>query len=259
MNLENTVKFHSPKSPQFTDSPRATASEALTGTDVMGAFGMAQSRSQLGFTAFSGKMDLSENDKRKAIQLLTQHGLKHCDKVAALRKLETKLKGKVVQTLATFAYQDYCRSAASAVMCSCCNGNGVIRKVGTVVKHPGCGKKIPARLAEEEAEVTCEKCNGRGVISTSCVKCRGRGVALNRKETERQGVPVMSSCKQCSGRGYERLPASICFRAIRQFTDSLSPDVWDKAVKPFYESLIAQLEKEESAANYILSKVTSKV
>lgn len=26
MNLENTVKFHSPKSPQLSDSPRATAS-----------------------------------------------------------------------------------------------------------------------------------------------------------------------------------------------------------------------------------------
>ncbi|GAA0494857.1 antitermination protein [Tatumella punctata] len=125
MNLENTVKFHSPKSPQFTDSPRATASEALTGTDVMGAFGMVQSRSPLGFTAFSGKMDLSENDKRKAIQLLTQHGLKHCDKVAALRKLETKIKGKVVQTLATFAFASWSRSAATpGARCKDCHGTG---------------------------------------------------------------------------------------------------------------------------------------
>ena len=125
MNLENTIKFHSPKSPQFTDSPRATASEALAGTDVMGAFGMAQSRSQLGFTAFSGKMDLSENDKRKAIQLLTQHGLKHCDKVAALRKLEAKVKGKVVQTLATFAFASRSRSAATpGARCKDCHGTG---------------------------------------------------------------------------------------------------------------------------------------
>ncbi|EBQ5889472.1 antitermination protein, partial [Salmonella enterica subsp. enterica serovar Braenderup] len=40
MNLENTVKFHSPKSPQLSDSPRATASDSLTNTDVMAAFGM---------------------------------------------------------------------------------------------------------------------------------------------------------------------------------------------------------------------------
>lgn len=259
MNLENTVKFHAPKSPQFTDSPRATASEALTGTDVMAAFGMVQSRAPLGFSAFSGKMNLSDSDKKKAVQLLLQHGLKHCDKVAALRKLETNIKGKVLQLLATFAYQDYCRSAASQVVCPCCHGNGVIRKRQMVIKHPGCGEKTPAKTAEEEVETTCTKCKGRGVISTSCVKCRGRGVALDRKKTEEQGVPVMSACRQCSGRGYERLPAASCYRAICQFTDVISPGVWDKAVKPFYESLIAEIEKCESAADAILSKVTSKV
>lgn len=259
MRLESAVKFHSPKSPQLTDTPRATASEALTGTDVMAAFGMVQSRASLGFSAFSGKMNLSDNDKRKAVQLLVQHGMKHCDKVAAFRKLETNIKGKVVQTLATFAYQDYCRSAASQLTCPCCKGVGVIRKKEMVVKHPGCGEKTPAKTAEETVEVICTKCNGRGVLSTSCVKCRGRGVALDRKKSEERGVPVMSPCKQCSGRGYERLPAASCYRAICQFTDAISPGVWDKAIKPFYESLILELEKEESAADAILSKVTSKV
>ena len=151
MNLENTVKFHSPKSPQFTDSPRATASEALTGTDVMGAFGMVQSRSQLGFTAFSGKMDLSENDKRKAIQLLTQHGLKHCDKVAALRKLETKVKGKVVQTLATFAFASWSRSAATpGARCKDCHGTG---------------RACDRQKTEESGVFTekkCNRCSGEG-------------------------------------------------------------------------------------------------
>lgn len=259
MRLESAVKFHSPKSPQLTDTPRATASEALTGTDVMAAFGMVQSRASLGFSAFSGKMNLSDNDKRKAVQLLVQHGMKHCDKVAAFRKLETNIKGKVVQTLATFAYQDYCRSAASHLTCPCCKGAGVIRKKEMVVKHPGCGEKTPAKTAEETVEVTCTKCKGRGVLSTSCVKCRGRGVALDRKKSEEQGVPVMSPCKQCSGRGYERLPAASCYRAICKFTDAISPGVWDKAIKPFYESLILELEKEESAADAILAKVTSKV
>ncbi len=128
-----------------------------------------------------------------------------------------------------------------------------------VVKHPGCGEKTPAKTAEETVEVICTKCNGRGVLSTSCVKCRGRGVALDRKKSEEQGVPVMSPCKQCSGRGYERLPAASCYRAICQFTDAISPGVWDKAIKPFYESLILEIEKEESAADAILAKVTSKV
>lgn len=258
MNLESTVKFHSPKSPQLSDSPRATAADALSGTDVMAAFGMVQSRAPLGFTAFSGKMNLSENDKKKTVQMLFNFGIKHCDKVAAFRKLETNTKGKVVQTLATFAFQDYCRSAASQITCTCCYGRGVIRKKDLVVKHPGCGEKTPAKVKEEKVEVRCQKCSGRGFISTSCIKCKGRGVALDRKKSEEQGVPVMSACRQCSGRGYERLPASSCYRAICQFTGAITPGVWDKAIKPFYESLITELEKGESSADAILSKVTSK-
>ncbi|HAT2827313.1 TPA: antitermination protein [Klebsiella oxytoca] len=259
MRLESTVKFHSPKSPQLSDSPRATATEALSGTDVMAAFGMVQSRAPLGFSAFSGKMNLSDNDKRKAIQLLVQHGMKHCDKVAALRKLETNVKGKVVQTLATFAYQDYCRSAASSVTCPCCKGRGVLRKKEVVVKHPGCGEKTPATTAVEMTESLCTKCNGAGVISTSCVKCRGRGVALDRKKTDLQGTPVYSSCKQCSGRGYERIPSTNAFRAISMLSDSLTIDNWKRGVKQFYEGLISHIEKEESFANDALAKVTSKV
>ncbi|MGS3579732.1 antitermination protein Q [Citrobacter freundii] len=259
MRLESTVKFHSPKSPQLSDSPRATATEALSGTDVMAAFGMVQSRAPLGFSAFSGKMNLSDNDKRKAIQLLVQHGMKHCDKVPALRKLETNVKGKVVQTLATFAYQDYCRSAASSVACPCCKGRGVLRKKEVVVKHPGCGEKTPATTAVEMTESLCTKCNGSGVISTSCVKCRGRGVALDRNKTELQGAPVYSPCKQCSGRGYERIPSTNAFRAVSMLSDSLTIDNWKRGVKQFYEALISHIEKEESFANDALAKVTSKV
>ena len=259
MNLESTIKFHSPKSPQLTDSPRGTASDALTATDVMAAFGMVQSRAPLGFSAFSGKMDLSENDKKKSIQLLMQYGLKHCGKVAALRKLETNVRGKVVQTLATFAYLDYCRSAASQVECPCCQGKGVSRQRKKVIKHPGCGEKTPAKIAEEVAETLCQKCNGAGVISTSCVKCRGRGVALDRSKTELKGAPVCSPCKQCSGRGYERIPSTSAFRAISMLSDSLTIDNWKRGVKQFYEDLIAHIEKEEEYANDILSKVTGKI
>ncbi len=44
MRLESVAKFHSPKSPMMSDSPRATASDSLSGTDVMAAMGMAQSQ-----------------------------------------------------------------------------------------------------------------------------------------------------------------------------------------------------------------------
>lgn len=41
MRLESVAKFHSPKSPMISDSPRATASDSLSGTDVMAATGRA--------------------------------------------------------------------------------------------------------------------------------------------------------------------------------------------------------------------------
>lgn len=47
MRLESVAKFHSPKSPMMSDSPRATASDSLSGTDVMAAMGMAQSQAGL--------------------------------------------------------------------------------------------------------------------------------------------------------------------------------------------------------------------
>src|SRR6478736_6201795 len=101
MNLENAVKFHFAKSTQINDTPRATSSDTLTGTDVMAAMGMTQSRATLGYSAFLGKMEICSNDREKAIELLTQYALEHCDKVAALRKLENDIKPKVMQVLAT--------------------------------------------------------------------------------------------------------------------------------------------------------------
>lgn len=48
MNLENTVKYHFAKSTLISDSPRATASDSLTGTDIMAAMGMTQERAAMG-------------------------------------------------------------------------------------------------------------------------------------------------------------------------------------------------------------------
>ncbi|HEJ6970376.1 TPA: antitermination protein [Serratia marcescens] len=271
MNLDSVVKYHFAKSTQINDSPRATASDTLTGTDVMAAMGMCQSRAPLGYSAFLGKMEISITEKKKAIQLLTQYGMKRCDKVAALRKLSSNIKVKVVQKLATFAYMDYCRSAASVVECPACKGKRFTSRKGKTVKShytmrlPDWAKELgqspsdfdSKREIEDVHHDLCIKCDGKGVISTSCCKCNGRGEAVDRKESERQGVPVKRTCKQCSGRGYERLPAAEAYRAITIFTQGITPTVWDKAVKPFYEGLITELHKAEEEANRQLTKVTS--
>ncbi|MCU6209480.1 antitermination protein, partial [Enterobacter cloacae] len=59
MNLKNAVKSYFAKSTQINDTPRAISSETLTGTDVMAAMGMTQSRTTLGYSAFLGKMEIS--------------------------------------------------------------------------------------------------------------------------------------------------------------------------------------------------------
>lgn len=249
MNLESATKYFFCKTQSFTDSSRCTG-DMLTGSDVMGAFGMCQSKAELGFKAFLGKLSLSPADSKRAIKLLTQYGMKQCDKVAALRKLDTKIKVKVVQTLATFAFKDYCRSASGVEQCVCCKGNGfVVDKVATA-------KEREKRPYSKPTEVLCTKCNGKGVVSVACRDCRGRGVSVDQKETEKQGVPVKQDCKRCIGRGYERIPAALAFRAISAFTDSISAATWDKTIKPFYDGLITQLEKEESFAEIALNHVT---
>lgn len=255
MSLEKTVRYHFPKSTQISDSPRATASDALTGTDQMAAMGMVQSLAPLGFSAFMGKVGVSEYDARRAVTLLTEHALKTCDKVAALRKLDTDIKPAVMQILASYAYMDYCRSAASVKPCECCRATGFIDAEVVTMKSlfSGPGR----REVREQIRVQCGSCKGKGVVSAACRDCKGRGKAVLEDETKKQGVPVLGNCKRCGGRGYERIPAVEAYRAISKATEGIGQATWDRSVKPFYDQLIGKLEIEESWADSTLRKVTA--
>lgn len=276
MNLENAVKFHFAKSSQINDTPRSTSSETLTGTDVMAAMGLTQNRAAMGYSAFLGKMGISKHDSERAITLLTEHALKHCDKVAALRKLESDIKPKVMQILAIYAYADYSRSAASTRECDCCRGTGFIdaevftMKTSTPVAAQEIMKKskdwglkvIPSeyekrREVRDVQRVLCHKCEGKRVVSTACRDCKGRGKALNEKETKRQGVPVMGDCKQCGGSGFSRIPSTEVHAAVCGITDSISLDTWKKSVKAFYDDLSTELDIQESHADRMLKRATA--
>lgn len=273
MNLENAVKYHFAKSSQINDTPRSTSSETLTGTDVMAAMGLTQNRAAMGYSAFLGKMGISKHDSERAITMLTEHALKHCDKVAALRKLESDVKPKVMQILAIYAYADYSRSAASTRECDCCSGTGFIdAEVFTMKAAMGKMERSwevkPARLSKplpgndlkqkrESVRVLCPKCDGKKVISTACRDCKGRGKALNEKETKRQGVPVMGDCKQCGGSGFSRIPSTEVHKAVCGITDAISLDTWKKSVKAFYDNLSTELDIQESHADRMLKKATA--
>lgn len=275
MNLENTVKYHFAKSTLISDSPRATASDSLTGTDIMAAIGMTQERAAMGYSAFLGKMGISNNDRDRAIGLLAEYAMTKCDKVAALRKLDFGVKPQVMHQLATFAFEDYSRSAASVKRCDCCNGEGFIDAEVFSMKTnmPAHAKEIikaskafglkvmPSqhqnrREVKEITRVLCPQCKGKKAISCACSDCRGRGKAVNQKETKQQGVPVFSTCKRCGGRGYERIPSTEAHAAVCQITDVISLDTWKKSVKPFYDQLITKFDIEEAWAENQLKQIT---
>ncbi|WP_191923786.1 antitermination protein [Pantoea agglomerans] len=268
MSLESTIRYHFPKTASFAGMPPATASDALSGTDYMAAMGMTQSRAPLGYSAFMGKVGVSDNDARRAVSLLTEYALSTCDKVAALRKLETDIKPAVMQTLATYAYMDYCQSASSKKPCRCCNATGfidaeVFSTKSTMVRLPEWAREVtPTKTLEQYREVRevarllCPECKGKCVVSSACRDCSGRCKALDRKRSELQGVPVLGDCKRCCGRGYERIPAVEAFRSVCEITDAVSLATWDRSGKPFYDQLIGKLEIEESWANSALNQVT---
>ena len=277
MSLESTVKYHFPKGQSFSGMAPNTSPDTLTGTDYIAGMGMVMARAPMGYSAFMGKVGVSENDARRAVSLLTEYALQTCDKVAALRKLESDIKPAVMQTLATYAYMDYCQSAASVKPCECCNATGFIEAdVFTMKAHTpfvarevmrtsirwGVKDVIPSeyeqrREVREVVRALCPECKGKRVVSTSCRDCKGRGRAVMKAESEKQGVPVMGDCKRCCGRGCERIPAVEAFRAICEITQTISLATWDRSGKPFYDQLIGKLEIEESWANAALNKVTA--
>lgn len=253
MNLENTVKYHFAKSTMISDAPRATASDSLTGTDIMAAIGMTQSRADLGFSAFLGKMDISDYDRERAIDLLTKYAIEHCDKVAALRKLESDVKPKVMQVLATFAFADYSRSAASTRTCDCCNGNKFVEAEVMTMKHIG-----QPHLSEkrEMVKVLCHKCKGKGVVSNAC-RCNGKGVVLDEEKTRQQGgLPAHKTCSRCNGRGYSRLLPETVRKFISDSVIEIPEATWRRSYKDFFESLVVECLKQEEYANSMLKKVT---
>lgn len=255
MGLEATVKYHFPKGQNFSGTAPQTSPDTLTGTDYIASMGMAMSRAPLGYSAFMGKVGVSENDAARAVSLLTEFALQSCDKVAAFRKLDADIKPAVMQTLATYAYLDYCRSAASVKPCDCCHAKGFIEATTFSMKSPLSGGH--SRNVKETVRVLCKQCGGKGVVSTSCRDCNGRGRAVMKAETERQGVPVMGDCKRCCGRGYERIPSTDAHNAVCEITNAISLDTWKKSGKPFYDQLIGKLDIEESWANAALNKVTA--
>lgn len=274
MNLENSIKFFAPKSPQLSDSPRATASDSLTITDVMASFGLTEAQARFGFELFLSKHGVTSSDR--ALEMLTDFGVKESARYRAITELAEETKRELVQLLATFAYQDYSRSAASTRTCPCCNGTGfreaevfstkshtpfVAREIMRTSIRWGVKDVIPSsyevkRDVREVVRALCSSCGGKGEISNAC-RCHGKGQVLDKEQSNLQGVPVMKTCPKCTGRGYARLPSEVVRRAVGFAVMTVSEPTWRRSFKPFYELLVIQCHREESHADQMLQRVTS--
>ena len=268
MNLESIAKYFAPKSPMFSDSSRATATDNLTGTDVITALGLVNAKCGFGFDLYLAKIGISSPDR--AMEALYGASLVLCRRFKSVTELDEKVRQRVLEIMCAFAYQDYARSAASVRRCDCCDGSGFteVEVFTNKIQYPD-GKPpkwakvtkgvYPSYWEEwksvrESARVLCKACNGKGVISNAC-RCHGKGRVLDKKKTEEQGVPVMKVCDRCTGRGYARLKFSNVLEGVRTVWDVKKTTAYGQ-LQPLFELLVEECHRQEGYADSALKSVT---
>ena len=220
MNLEAAIKHFSPKSLMISDSSRATASAALTGTDVMTALGMAQSRAELGFALFFAKHMKDRQSRDKAVKLLAQIAMKIAP--VTIGKVAGRRMAKAMLILCGQAVEVYCRTADDPhVRCPQCKGR---RKVAAIA------------LA-----------NGGGVVCDYALMGLAEGQFSEPEERE---------CPRCHGTGLKASPSSRAYRAVNALLPELPQRTWSLNWKPLYDELLSRCEAEESQADTQFMKIT---
>ncbi|NDJ59427.1 antitermination protein [Enterobacteriaceae bacterium 4M9] len=273
MRLEAIGKYFAPKSPMLSDSPRATACDSLDISGVMAALGIANAQCGLGIELYLAKIGVSAPDK--AVLGVYEIAKRLAGRTNAFDGLQEDIKQRVLQILATFAFQDYSRSAASVRKCDCCNGEGFIDvevfsiKTYTPTKEKRFAKAallmgdkeiIPSayQVYREQRGIEkaqCPACKGKKVLSNAC-RCHGKGMVVDQDKTkESGGAPVWKTCDKCSGRRYRRLKFSIVFEGVQTAWDVKKTFAYDH-LQPFFESLAIECHKEEAFADSVIAKVT---
>lgn len=266
MRLADLPKYFSPKSPVFSDSPAATATDSFSITDVMASLGLATAKARMGIELFLAKHGINQPDE--AVESLYQYALTQVHKYSVIQKLDEDVRSSVLQILANYAFQDYARSAASKKPCPDCDDGFIEAEVFTtkyatkashfVSQSPLSPLREVSSMREvrEVTKVTCPACKGKAVISHSC-RCNGRGEVLDKVESERQGVPVYKTCQKCSGRGYSRLKFTDVLEQLNTVVVIPKTSGYDN-IKPVFEHLVEECFKEEAHAEVILQFVTKR-
>ncbi|MDU5780362.1 MAG: antitermination protein [Pantoea sp.] len=253
MKIESALKHFSPKTMNISDTSRATASEALTGTDVMGAFGMCQSKSPLGVAAVLAKAGLGEEDKTRAVNYLLAYARSSVPRLI-IKGAGAKLL-PCLTVMCKLAFEEYTRSAASQHTCPDCDGRGITNGLANVMVHPGCGENTPPKYRLETTEHQCVTCHGKGFICARC-RCNGTGRVRDLEQSKLSGCPVEKECDRCSGKGYRRKPSSKAYKVVSVIVPDLHVRTWERNWKPFFDALVSKLEMEESHADAAFKSVT---
>jgi len=127
MKLENTIRFHFPKSSRIDDETRSTSPDNLTGPDAIAALGMTQNEAGFGIAAFFGKIGLSQNDKNKAVSLLMKRVRARCVKAKVMKTLSARQRARAIYLIALYAYENYCQTPENPESrCESCKGRGKV-------------------------------------------------------------------------------------------------------------------------------------
>ncbi len=272
MNLESIPKYFSPKSPKLSDESPATASDSLGISDVMAAIGMTHQSGGIGLDLFLAKIGVSSPDK--AIEGLIGIARSLAGRCKPISELDEDSKSELLQVLATFAYQDYARSAASVKPCPDCTDGFIDAEVFTTKSHMPfhaqeiitMSKRMDVEIIPKEFEierrvrevvrVQCPTCGGKAVVSNSC-RCKGRGKVLDEEATKANGgLPIHKECPKCKGNGYRKMPSENVRRAVCLQVMEVSQPSWSRHYKPLYEAIVGECFKEESKASAALHKIT---
>ncbi|HGO5397590.1 TPA: antitermination protein [Klebsiella oxytoca] len=254
MKLEALPKFYAPKSPNIGATSPATGGDRMTITDVMAAQGLVQSKAPLGFNLFLAKAGIQGPEP--AIEMLAKIALEQAPQCDVINLLPDVQRAVVLDVVATMAYQDYSRSAASDRPCTCCNGEGFIEaEVFTMRAVTFGARELEREEKREQVRLLCRECKGKRVISNAC-RCHGKGKVQDLEATKAQGVPVWKECDKCQGRGYSRLKFSAVLAGLQGVWPELKKTTAYNEIGPFFEMLVTRCHEEEARAERELQGVT---
>lgn len=254
MNLENIVKYFSPKSMMPGAVPCGITAETLTITDVMASLGLVTAKAAIGIELYLAKAGVLPVDN--IINYIEQLATERSRRNRAMQKMEVTQRIKFIHILARYVFRDYSLSAASLVTCSNCNGNKFTDAEVFTMKITS--RRIKSlsvinasrREVREQVKVICKSCEGKGQVKNEC-RCRGRGEVVDKKKSEQQGVPVYKTCPRCTGRGYPRMKDTEIFKAL-----GIPETTWRRSYKLFFDCLVTHCHEEESYAERMLNRVT---